>query len=290
MNKSKVIIANFLNYTYLSDIIFKIFNIIYKKNYIRVINYHDTPEEYRNNFEQQLIFYKKHFSPVSITDLKSFIDTKTLKKDKPGLIISFDDGLQTNYKVAKPLLEKYGFIGWFFIPSGFIETMPENQNDFAKAHNIAQVSQLNSNKRIAMSWDELFDLNKKHVIGCHTFTHRRMNINDSEEILKKEIIDSKMLIEKKINSIIEIFCWVGGEEHTYTKKAAEYISKSGYRYSFMTNTHPITKSTAPLQLQRTNVEIFWPFDVVKFQICGILDLFYFFKRYRVNKITETTFK
>lgn len=287
MNKNKVLIANFLSYTFLSNIIFKIFNIIYKKNYIRVINYHDTPKEYKNNFEKQLIFYKKHYSPISITDLKKFIDTGVLKKDKPGLIISFDDGLQTNYTVAKPLLEKYGFIGWFFIPSGFIETDPKDQNDFIQSNNIISLTKSQPGKRIAMSWGQLIELNKKHVIGSHTFSHHRMNINDSKETLKKEIIDSKELIEKKLNNTIETFCWVGGEENTYTKKASEYIAKSGYKFSFMTNSNPITKRSNPLQLQRTNVEVFWPFDIVKFQICGLLDLFYFFKRIRVNKLTKT---
>jgi len=114
-----------------------------------------------------------------------------------------------------------------------------------------------------------------------------MNIKDSDDILKKEIIDSKLLMEKRLNSEIKIFCWVGGEEHSYTKKAAKYINKAGYHYSFMTNTYPITSSTPSLQLQRSNVEVFWPFEVVKFQISGILDFFYFLKRYRVNKITKT---
>ena len=57
------------------------------------------------------------------------------------------------------------------------------------------------------------------------------------------------------------------------KTASKYIAKSGYNYSFMTNSSPITKKTNPLQLQRTNVETFYPFEMVKFQMCGILDLF-----------------
>jgi peptidoglycan/xylan/chitin deacetylase (PgdA/CDA1 family) len=137
-----------------------------------------------------------------------------------------------------------------------------------------------------MSWDELKDLSVKHVIGSHTFTHHRMNIKDSDDILKKEIINSKLLIEKKLNSEVDIFCWVGGEERTYTKKAAKYIDKAGYSYSFMTNTYPITKKTDSLQLQRTNIESFFPLEVVKFQLCGLLDLYYSFKRYRVNRITK----
>lgn len=286
MNKNKIKIANFFNYTYLSDIIFMIFNFIYGKNYIRVINYHDTPEQFKDNFEKQLTYFKKHFSPVSKETLQSFFDTGKLKKKKPGLIISFDDALSTNYNVARPLLEKYGFVGWFFIPVGFIETDPKHQKNFAKLNKISSLSEIHNNERIAMSWKEINELNKNHVIGCHTFSHHRMNIDDTKEILKREILDSKKIIEKKINNSIDIFCWVGGEENTYTKTASKYIAKSGYNYSFMTNSNPITKKTNPLQLQRTNVETFYPFEMVKFQMCGILDLFYLMKRYRVNKITS----
>ncbi len=275
-----------MGYTFLTDFCIRFLNIFLGRNYIRAINYHDTPEKYSKNFENQLLFYKQHFSPVSIQDLQLFLDTGVWHKQKPGLIISFDDGLQANYKVAKPLLEKYGFKGWFFIPPGFIETSPEKQNDFAQHHNISSTINSGSNKRIAMSWNELSDLNKEHIIGCHTFTHHRMDIQDTEDILKKEIIDSKLLIEKRLNNQVDIFCWVGGEEHTYTKEAAKYIRKAGYRYSFMTNTHPIISSTQPLQLQRTNIESFFPLEVVKFQLSGLLDLFYYFKRRRVNQKTK----
>tara|TARA_Y100000996_G_scaffold377162_2_gene329025 strand:- start:214 stop:1083 length:870 start_codon:yes stop_codon:yes gene_type:complete len=284
--KKKYIFAKIMDYTFFNDLCIRILNIFFGTNYIRAINYHDTHEKDSNNFEQQLKFYKKHFSPVSIQDLQQFFDNGIWHKKKPGLIISFDDGFRTNYKIAKPLLEKYGFIGWFFIPCGFIDIKPEKQSHFAKHHNISSTSHYDSSKRIAMSWDELKDLSVKHVIGSHTFTHHRMNIKDSDDILKKEIINSKLLIEKKLNSEVDIFCWVGGEEHTYTKKAAKYIDKAGYSYSFMTNTYPITKKTDSLQLQRTNIESFFPLEVVKFQLCGMLDLYYSFKRYRVNRITK----
>ena len=284
--KKKYIIAKIMDYIFFNDFCIRLLNIFFGKNYIRAINYHDTQEKDSKNFEQQLKFYKKHFSSVSIQDLQQFLDSGIWQKKKPGLIISFDDGLRTNYEIAKPLLEKYEFIGWFFIPCGFIDIKPEKQSHFAQHHNIYYTFNSDSSKRIAMSWDELKDLSSQHIIGSHTFTHHRMNIKDSDDILKKEIIDSKLLIEKKLNSEIDIFCWVGGEEHTYTKKAAQYINKAGYKYSFMTNTYPITKKTSSLQLQRSNIESSFPLEVVKFQLCGLLDLYYFFKRYRVNRITK----
>lgn len=34
-------------------------------------------------------------------------------KDKPGILLTFDDGLTANASVAAPLLKKYGFTGLF---------------------------------------------------------------------------------------------------------------------------------------------------------------------------------
>jgi hypothetical protein len=87
--------------------------------FIRAVNYHCVPPACGIPFEKQLQFYTMHFSDVTEDDLGDFLFQKKWDKKKPGLIISFDDGDLSNYSVAAPLLEKYGFTGWFFIPTGF---------------------------------------------------------------------------------------------------------------------------------------------------------------------------
>ena len=51
-----------MGYIFFTDFCIRFLNIFFGKNYIRAINYHDTPEKYSRNFEDQLTFYKKHFS------------------------------------------------------------------------------------------------------------------------------------------------------------------------------------------------------------------------------------
>ena len=71
--------------------------------YIRAINYHGVSAETAGNFERQLSYYSARFSSVSLADLDRFFQLKRWDKKYPGLIISFDDGLSSNYSVAAPL-------------------------------------------------------------------------------------------------------------------------------------------------------------------------------------------
>jgi len=272
----KVILANFLERT---KIIYLLLWLQRKlsKNYIRAINYHGTPEKYQYNFEKQLVFYEKNFCSVNLKDLEDLLNGKWMKK-RPGLIISFDDGLKSNYDVAMPLLEKYGFTGWFFVPVGLIGT-----------GNCKPQDKTGSMDCRYMKWEDIIKLSKHHIIGCHTLTHCRLFSNISEHKLKEEIVNSKEILEQKLNKRNDVFCWVGGEEKTYTAKAAKYIRKAGYKYSFMTNNKPIFPGTNRFQLQRTNIEADWPLSLVKFYLSGIMDTIYTGKRNRVNKITSSKY-
>ena len=116
MNKKKILIANTLCFIGIDRLLLLLRKYFYKGNYIYALNYHDTPEHESSSLEQQLIFFKKHFSNVNQSDLNLFFANKEWHKDKPGLILSFDDGLRSNFDVAAPLLEKFGFTAWFFIP------------------------------------------------------------------------------------------------------------------------------------------------------------------------------
>ena len=257
----------------------------YGKQHIRVVNYHGTPVSDWKNFEAQLKFYQTHYSSVSLPDLESFFSTQTWPKRKPGLILSFDDGYRNNMDVARPLLEKYNFIGWFFVPVGLIESDVHEQAAFAGGKK-ELLSKTYPDGRLLMSWEEIGELGKGHVIGCHTFSHHRMNVSDSDALLTHEISVSKQIMENKLGRSIPIFCWVGGEEHTYTNAAAQKIKSGGYKFSFMTNSYPIRPHENPLQIQRTNIESDNPLFLVRFQLSSLMDLLYVLKRRRVNRITE----
>ena len=273
----KKILANIFYYTGISYILFR-FQLLFID--FRSINYHCTPESEMNQFELHLKFFKKYFSNTSKKDLYNyFYNNKKIKKI-PGIIITFDDGLRSNFDFALNLLNKYNFTGWFFIPVGFIL----NPSLIFAKNNLITIKQDYKDGRFGMNLLEINELKKNHVIGSHTYTHHRMNESDTDEILNFEITNSKLSLERLLeNYSVESFCWVGGEPHTYTKKAFEEIKKSNYKYVFATITEPITKNTTPFIIHRTNIETNNSIPLVMFQLSGFMDLFHLFRRIKIEK-------
>lgn len=242
--------------------------------FIRVVNYHNIPEHLAANFEDHLVFYSSRFANVTYHDLVDFLQDGKWPYDKPGLIISFDDGFRSHFETAAPLLEKHNFTGWFFVPA----ILCGNENDSLSDDRFMPAEE-------TMTREHLLDLSEKHVIGCHTYTHCRLTGDLPTEKLRYEILDARRSLERSLGRPIKIFCWVGGEEYTYTKAAADLI-KQEFDLSFMTNTAVVSRTTDRLQLQRTNIEADNPLWLVRFQISGFMDIAYFPKRSRVNRLTR----
>ena len=123
------------------------------------------------------------------------------------------------------------------------------------------------------------------MIGCHTFSHRRLTAALTPEDLALEIGAAKRALEEGLGCSIPVFAWVGGEEETYSAAAAEAIRRAGFRVSFMTNSAPIRPGADLLQLQRTNVEASDPPALVDLSLSGFFDAWYAAKRRRVNRLT-----
>lgn len=243
--------------------------------FIRVVNYHDIPADHAQNFEAHLKFYSNRFANVDEQTLRSFLGGERWPHAKPGLIISFDDGMRSHFERAAPLLEEYGFTGWFFVPAGWIAERIGGNAEVA--------NQMGDQHTLTL--EQLQSLSAKHVVGCHTETHCRLSADLSEEKIRYETESSKNSFKEMLSREVRIFCWVGGEEFTYSKPASDII-RQNYDLGFMTNNAVVRTSTDPMQIQRTNIEAENPLPLVRFQLSGILDLIYTPKRRRVNALTR----
>lgn len=241
--------------------------------FIRAVNYHATPAENRDQFRRHLEFYREHYCDVTYDDLCGLLEQGMWTKPKPGLLLSFDDGYRDNATVAAPLLEEFGFTGWFFVPACFAADGHDGTGG-------------NQPPRPTMTIEQLRALAARHVVGSHTRTHCRLRESVGEERLRREIVDSKAELAALLGREVETFCWVGGEEDTYCEAAARFVKEAGYRFAFMTNSAPTTPRTHPLQIQRSNIETEYPLSLVKFQLAGLMDVLYAPKRRRVNAVTR----
>lgn len=255
---------------------------LFPGGYIRALCYHGTPLASASNLRAQLEFFQTHFSPVTRCDLERFLRERTWTRPKPGLLLSFDDGLRCNFDVAAPLLEEYGFTGWFFVPPGFVEAPHKEQRRYAEAHRIRPSADY-SDGRVAMSWDEVRALARRHVIGCHSYHHVRLGPSLTDRRLRTEIIESKAVLERELGEPVDCFGWVGGEESSYSAAAARHIERGGYRFAFMTDGLAVRPGQNPLQLQRIQVESTWSMDHVRWQLNGVMDLYYARKRDRIRR-------
>ena len=65
------------------------------------------------NFEKQLIWYKRNCRILSLEEMVTRWKNKSLEKH--SIALSFDDGYRDNFQFAKPLLEKHNVPATFFI-------------------------------------------------------------------------------------------------------------------------------------------------------------------------------
>lgn len=253
--------------------------------FIRVVNYHDVPPELAGAFEEQLRFYARHFTPVGWDELVRF-RAGGWSSRRPGLIVSFDDGLRSHAEVVAPLLERHGFPGWFLVPTGLLSLPAAEQHPTAVEARVLAPEPPPTDGRVFMTWDQVRELDSQHVIGAHTVSHHRLSASTETGRLRREIFGSKADLEEQLGRDVPVFCWVGGEEDSYSAEAAALITEAGFEVGFMTNNAPLRRSTHMLQVQRTNVEAWDSLALVRFQLSGAMDLLYAPKRRRVVRLTR----
>lgn len=253
--------------------------------HVRALNYHDVPPGEAAAFERQLDFYARHFVPVGLEELLA-LRFGRWPHARPGLLLSFDDGLATHAHVVAPLLEKHGFSGWFMVPTGFVDTPALEQVAFAREHAITSRAEPLTDGRIALSWDELRRLAGRHVIGCHTVDHVRFRRELTPAELQRETMVAKERLEAELGETVEVFAWVGGEETSYSRAGAEAIRKAGFRVGLMTNSRVFRAGDDLLQVQRTNVESDYSPALMQLHLSGFYDALYRPKRGRVERVTQ----
>ena len=69
--------------------------------FVRAINYHDVPPSLAEDFERQLDLYTQHFECIDPEKLLA-LHRGEWKSSRPGLILSFDDGLRSHADVVAP--------------------------------------------------------------------------------------------------------------------------------------------------------------------------------------------
>lgn len=256
--------------------------------YVRVVNYHGTPARDAVNFESHCRLFSQRFVNAGESELLALLREGRWAHPRPGIAVTFDDGLRDNYDVAAPILEKHGLRGWFFVPAEFPDVPWREQGTYAKERRLAAIAPGSyPDGRVCMTWEELRDLVRRgHVVGSHTAGHRRLCADLTPEQVEREVVESRTMMEARLGTPCRSFCWVGGERESYSATSAAAVRRAGYDLSFMTCSYPATPETDPLRVHRTNIESPWSTALARVHLSGITDLYYWRKRRFVDALTR----
>ena len=125
-----------------------------------------------------------------------------------SFVLTFDDGYQTVYEEAFPVLQRYGMSATVFLTVGYTR----------RGSKTGPLPPLES--RSMLSWEEIREMQRAGFsFGAHTCTHRDLTRLSSHEV-QAEIDDSKSMIEDALGAAVSCFAYPYGR---YDARVAEFV-------------------------------------------------------------------
>ena len=136
--------------------------------------------------------------------------------------ITFDDGVQSQYRHGLPAMRQNSVTATFFVNAGLIGVVPEY-----------------------MDWTQLAEtLRQGHRIQSHGWSHAYLP-DCSDAQLEDELRRSKGTLEEKLGSVVDEISMPGGR---WDRRVLEACARAGYRRVYLSD--PWARSNA-----RTGVEV-----------------------------------
>lgn len=145
---------------------------------------------------------KRSAKPLAAMTIRAADNTQTQPRlfEEPLITVSFDDGHETTYSVAMPLLQKYGIRTTQYLLSG-------------TADNPAYVS-----------WKQMEQMQKAgHEIACHTVSHENLTLLEDAD-LHMELKNCKDEMTKRFGPIYNFASPYGAENERTLNAINKYFS------------------------------------------------------------------
>lgn len=181
------------------------------KNEVPIFEYHDLSEKPHKarDFHSPYILLKKKFYQqmewLSKNEYYTLTIDDLLRNDIPekAVVLTFDDGHISNYKLAFPILKEFNFVATFFIVHNFVG----QKNYIAKEH--------------------ILEMHKEGMkFESHSSTHSYI-LSLSKEKIIQELRESKEKIESILKSQINYFSVPYGFYNKYLILSLKYFGYKG---------------------------------------------------------------
>jgi len=213
-------------------------------------------------FESHLRSIKDHgYRPLGLSELRGFMDG-SFKCNEKALAITFDDAYLDTFVYAFPLLKKYGIGAAVFAPTGWLDGASSAPLDnsglkafMKKSPEHREAMDLVARGRyseVIMNWNMARAMTESGLIefASHTATHIPCN-NLPEEILVRELKNSKKRLTEKLGGPCEDICWPRG---LFSESAVKIAARLGYKGCFTTKRGVVSEGSDPGHIGRIVVK------------------------------------
>ena len=167
-------------------------------------------------FEAQMAALKEN--GITVIGMQDFLAWRRNEKPIPpkAAVITIDDGYLSGYKVAWPILQKFGYPFTLFVYTNYIKGGPNSGGQ-------------------SMSWEQLAEMRDAGVdIQSHTVSHADLRLKklhplDYEKWLDSELGDSKRIIENQLGIQVGALAYPYGLHNEIVRAAG---LKAGYEALF----------------------------------------------------------
>jgi len=181
----------------------------------------------KENFELLIRRLLKLGEIVGLDELLRKVEEKKGRR----FAITFDDGYESVYTKAYPVLKKYKLSACVFLVG-----LPDRKGSFGlikgrKLLNLKQIRKLKNS-----GWE----------FGYHTRTHKDLRFMDSKK-LNDEIEKGKKLLEKSLGFKIKYFAYPFG---LFNKRVEKIVAKANYSYAFGADGGKVSKNSSNYKISR----------------------------------------
>lgn len=188
-------------------------------------------------FARQMKFLHDHrYNVIPVAEAVSYI--RQQKAPPKTVAITIDDGYADNYRYAYPVLKQYNIPATIFVIVSLV-----GREGF-------------------LNWDEIREMSDSGIIDIesHTVSHPWLT-GEKDEALKKELEDSKQILEEKLGKSVSFLCYPMGGYDERVKRAAK---EAGYKAAFATKPARLSPDCDVYEIKRvrisstaSNMFVFW---------------------------------
>lgn len=184
--------------------------------------------------EAQIKWIKENgYTIIPLKEAVSYLQGKRSSLPNKSVVITADDGWQSDHTYLLPIVRKYQIPVTLFIYPG---TISEGKN--------------------ALTWQELTEMKKTGLfdIQSHTLTHpnfkqmkKRLSKERFQAYVQKELTQSKKILEEKMGIQVTLLAWPFGIYNDELEQAAQL---AGYDMAFTIDALPANRRFKPMAQPR----------------------------------------